>query len=135
LINNFFNNQGQSIIINNDELGDLVNVDVLHTVNTLSDLNKEAFYLKIDFSLAQQGNQSKDELEKNLTAIFQIQPNKIISPLGLIKQSINNNNDTNIHQAPNNNTIIKIIKSETFSNSYTDNHALTFQKINPTFTK
>lgn len=135
LINNFFNNQGQSIIINKEELGDLVNVDVLHTVNTLSDLNKEAFYLKIDFSLAQQGNQSKDELENNLTSIFQIEPNKIINPLGLIKQSINNNNDTNIHQAPTNNTIIKIIKSETFSNSYTDNHALTFQKINPTFTK
>ncbi len=135
LINNFFNNQGQSIIINNEELGDLVNVDVLHTVNTLSDLNKEAFYLKIDFSLAKQGNQSKDELENNLTAIFQIEPNKIISPLGLINQFINNYNDTNIHQAPTNNTIIKIIKSETFSNSYTDNHALTFQKINPTFTK
>lgn len=135
LINNLFNSQGQSIIINNDELGDLVNVDVLHTVNTLSDLNKEAFYLKIDFSLAQQGNQSKDEREKNLTAIFQIQPNIIINPLETIKQAINNRNDTNIHQAPNNNTIIKIIKSETFSNSYTDNHALTFQKINPTFTK
>ncbi len=135
LINNFFNNQGQSIIINNEELGDLVNVDVLHTVNTLSDLNKEAFYLKIDFSLAKQGNQSKDELENNLTAIFQIEPNKIISPLGLINQFINNYNDTNIHQGPTNNTIIKIIKSETFSNSYTDNHALTFQKINPTFTK
>ena len=135
LINNFFNNQGQSIIINKEELGDLVNVDALHTVNTLSDLNKEAFYLKIDFSLAQQGNQSKDELENNLTAIFQIEPNKIINPLGLIKQFINNNNDTNIHQTPTNNTIIKIIKSETFSNSYTDNHALTFQKINPTFTK
>ncbi len=137
LINNFFNSQGQSIIINKEELGDLVNVDVLHTVNTLSDLNKEAFYIKIDFSLTQQGNQSKDEPENNLTAIFQIEPNNIINPIELIKQVINNNNNnnTNIHQTPINNTIIKIIKSETFSNSYTDNHALTFQKINPVFTK
>ena len=135
LINNFFNNQGQSIIIDSEELGDLVNVDVLHTVNTLSDLNKEAFYLKIDFSLAQQGNQSEDVLENNLTSIFQIEPNKIINPLGLIEQFINNNNNTNTHKSLTNNTIIKIIKSETFSNSYTDNHALAFQKINPTFTR
>lgn len=135
LINNFFNNQGQSIIIDSEELGDLVNVDVLHTVNTLSDLNKEAFYLKIDFSLAQQGNQSEDVLENNLTSIFQIEPNKIINPVGLIEQFINNNNDTNTHKSLTNNTIIKIIKSETFSNSYTDNHALAFQKINPTFTR
>ncbi len=28
LINNFFNNKGQSIIINKEELGELVNVDV-----------------------------------------------------------------------------------------------------------
>ncbi len=108
----------------------------LHTVNTLSDLNKEAFYLKIDFSFEQQGKQSKDELENNLTAIFQIEPNKIINPVGLIKQAINNNNNnTNIQHAPTNNATIKITKSETFSNSYTDNHALTFQKIDPTFTK
>jgi hypothetical protein len=135
LINNFFNNQGQSIIINKEELGDLVNVDVLHTVNTLSDLNKEAFYLKVDFSLAQQVNQSQDEHENNLTAIFQIEPNKIINPLELIKQFINKNNDTSMQQAPTNNTAIKLIKTQTFSNSYTDNHALTFQKINPTFSR
>jgi hypothetical protein len=136
LTNNFFNSQGQSIIINKEELGDLVNVDVLHTVNTLSDLNKEAFYLKTDFSLAQQGNQSQEEHGNNLTAIFQIEPNKIINPLELIKQFLNNNNDASMQQAPpTNNTAIKLIKSETFSNSYTDNHALTFHKINPAFTK
>ncbi len=136
LINNFFNNQGQSIIVNKEELGDLVNVDVLHTVNTLSDLNKEAFYLKIDFSLEQQGNkQLNDDLENNFTAIFQIEPNKVINPIELIKQAINKNNNTNTQLAAANNTVIKIAKSETFSNSYTDNHALTFQKINPTFIK
>jgi hypothetical protein len=136
LTNNFFNNKGQSIFINKEELGDLVNVDVLHTVNTLSDLNKEAFYLKIDFTLEQQGKQSKDELENNLTAIFQIEPNKIIDPVGLIKQAIDNSNNNTIVQQPStNNATIKIIRSETFSNSYTDNHALTFQKIDPTFTK
>jgi hypothetical protein len=134
LINNFFDNQGQSIIINREELGDLVDVDVLHTVNTLSDLNKEAFYLKIDFSLEQQDKQIKDKIENNLTAIFQIEPNKIVNPIDLIKQAIDNN-QTNIQQIPTNNATIKITKSETFSNSYTDNHALTFQKINPTFTK
>ncbi len=136
LINNFFNNQAQSIIVNKEELGDLVNVDVLHTVNTLSDLNKEAFYLKINFSLEQQGKQLKDDLENNLTAIFEIEPNKVINPIELIKQAINNKNNTNTQQpSNNNNTVIKITKSETFSNIYTDNHALTFQKINPTFSK
>ena len=52
LINNFFNNQGSSVIIGNQELGDLINVDVLHTVNTLSGSKKAAaFYLKVDFSI------------------------------------------------------------------------------------
>jgi hypothetical protein len=92
--------------------------------------------LKIDFSLEQQGNrQLNDDLGNNLTAIFQIEPNKVINPMELIKQAINKNNITNTQLAVTNNTVIKIAKSETFSNSYTDNHALTFQKINPTFTK
>ena len=134
LINNFFNDQGQSIIINKDELGDLVNVDVLHTVNTLSNLNKEAFYIKIDFSIDQQDKKKlNDSLENNLTAIFQIEPNKIINPIELVQQSLDNNH-TNIQQAHNNNKTINIIKYETFSNSFTDNHALTYQKINPAFT-
>jgi hypothetical protein len=133
LTNNIFSDQGQSIIINKDELGDLVNVDVVHTVNTLSNLNKEAFYIKIDFSIGQQDKKLNDSPESNLTAIFQIEPNKIINPLELIQQTIGNNH-TNVQQAPNNNKIVKIIKYETFSNSYTDNHAITYQKINPTFT-
>ena len=41
LVNNFLNNQNANIIVNESEIGNLINVDVLHTVNTLDDLNKE----------------------------------------------------------------------------------------------
>src|SRR6476620_3598081 len=51
LINNFLNNQGQSININSQQLNNLINVDVLHTVNTLDDLKKEVLFLKVDFLL------------------------------------------------------------------------------------
>ena len=135
LINNFFNNQGSSIIISKQEFGDLVNVDVLHTVNTLSGLKKEAFYLKVDFSLAHSMEKIKNEggNKNNLTAIFSVEPNNIINPIGLINQVLNNNNNSS-NQQSSNNTSIKIIKSEIFSNTPTDNHALTFQKIIPTIT-
>jgi hypothetical protein len=134
LLNNFFNNQDPSstIIINKDEVGDLVNVDVLHTVNTLSDLRKEAFYFKVDFSVEKSMEKFKDGDKNNLTAIFKVEPNSIIDPLRLIKQNLNNN--YTINQYPSNDTEVKIIKSEMISNSYTDNHALAFQKVNPTIT-
>ena len=134
LLNNFFNNQDPSstIIINKDEVGDLVNVDVLHTVNTLSDLRKEAFYFKVDFSVEKSMEKFKDGDKNNFTAIFKVEPNSIIDPLRLIKQNLNNN--YTINQYPSNDTEVKIIKSEMISNSYTDNHALTFQKVNPTIT-
>jgi hypothetical protein len=134
LLNNFFNNQdpSSSIIINKDEVGDLVNVDVLHTVNTLSDLKKEAFYFKVDFSVEQSNEKFKDGYENNFTAIFKAEPNSIIDPIKLIKQNLNK--DSTISQHPSNDTKVKITKSEMISNSYTDNHALTFQKVNPTIT-
>jgi hypothetical protein len=134
LLNNFFNNQDPSstIIINKDEVGDLVNVDVLHTVNTLSDLRKEAFYFKVDFSVQKSMEKFKDGDKNNFTTIFKVEPNSIIDPLRLIKQNLNNNYTINQH--PSNDTKVKITKSEMISNSYTDNHALTFQKVNPTIT-
>ena len=134
LLNNFFNNQDpySSIIINKDEVGDLVNVDVLHTVNTLSDLKKEAFYFKVDFSVEQSIEKFKGGYKNNFTAIFKVEPNSIIDPLKLIKQNLNNNHTINQH--PSNDTKVKITNSEMISNSYTDNHALTFQKVNPTIT-
>jgi hypothetical protein len=134
LLNNFFNNQdpSSSIIINKDEVGDLVNVDVLHTVNTLSDLKKEAFYLKVDFSVEQSNEKFKDGYKNNFTAIFKVEPNSIIDPIKLIEQNLNK--DSTISQHPSNDTKVKITKSETISNSYTDNHALAFQKVIPTIT-
>ena len=134
LLNNFFNNQdpSSSIIINKDEVGDLVNVDVLHTVNTLSDLKKEAFYFKVDFSVEQSNEKFKDGYKNNFTAIFKVEPNSIIDPIKLIKQNLNK--DSTISQHPSNDTKVKITKSETISNSYTDNHALAFQKVIPTIT-
>jgi hypothetical protein len=134
LTNNFLYNQGSSIITNNQELGDLINVDVLHTVNTLSGLKKENLYLKVDFSLEHLAGKinSDRENKNNLTAIFPIATNKIINPISLIKQVFNNNSSNN--QQSLNNATIKIIKSQMISNNPTDNHALTFQKITPTIT-
>ena len=136
LTNNFLYNQGSSIIINNQELADLVNVDVLHTVNTLSGLKKDNLYLKVDFSLehltGKINSSSGGENKNNLTAIFPIETNKIINPISLIKQNLNNNSSNN--QQSLNNAKIKIIKSQIISNNPTDNHALTFQKIIPTIT-
>ncbi len=136
LINNFFNNQGSSIIISNQELGNLVNVDVLHTVNTLNSLKKDSFYLKVDFSTERSAKKISGggENKNNLTAFFPVEPNKIIDPVGLVKQVLNNNNNSSNLQSYDN-IVIKIIKSEMFSNTPTDNHALTFQKIIPTITK
>jgi hypothetical protein len=133
LINNFFNNQDASVIINKEELGNLVNVDVLHTVNTLSNLKKDAFYFKVNFSLEQSDKKYKDGYKDNFTSIFKVEPNIIIDPIGLIKQVLKKNHSSN--QYLSNNATIKIINSEMLYNSYTDNHALTFQKINPTITK
>jgi hypothetical protein len=135
LTNNFLYNQGSSVIINNLELGDMVNVDVLHTVNTLSGLKKENLYLKVDFSLEHlsgkiTSSSNSVENKNNLTAIFPVETNKIINPISLIKQILNNNSSNN--QQSLNNTTIKIIKSQLIANNPTDNHALTFQKIIPT---
>lgn len=134
LTNNFLYNQGSSIIINNQELGDMVNVDVLHTVNTLSGLKKESLYLKVDFSLEHlAGKINSGDDKNNLTVIFPVEPNNIINPISLIKQVLNNNSLNN-HQQSLNNSTIKITKSEMISQNPTDNHALTFQKITPTIT-
>jgi hypothetical protein len=113
----------------------MVNVDVLHTVNTLSGLKKENLYLKVDFSLEHlsgkiTSSSNSVENKNNLTAIFPVETNKIINPISLIKQILNNNSSNN--QQSLNNTTIKIIKSQLIANNPTDNHALTFQKIIPT---
>ena len=110
----------------------------MHTVNTLSGLKKESLYLKVDFSIEHLAEKIKSvENKDNLTIIFPIETNKIIDPITLIKQVLNNNSSYN-HQPLNNSTInntaVKIIKSEMIPNNPTDNHALTFQKIMPTIT-
>lgn len=135
LINNFFNSQGSSVIIGNQELGDLINVDVLHTVNTLSGSKKTAaFYLKVDFSIDSLSKKINGDIYKNnLTTILPVEPNNIIDPINLIKHILNNNNSSHQQQSFTN-TTIKIIRSDIFSDIPTDNHALTFQKVMPTIT-
>jgi hypothetical protein len=131
LTNNLLNNQGSSIIIDNQKLENLVNVDVLHTVNTLSDLNKQAFFLKVDFTVSHQEEKANHQKENNdnLTAIFPVGPKSIIDPAKLVKDMLNNNNMTNYKSSEN--ATIRIINSQLLTNTFTDNHALTFQKILP----
>jgi hypothetical protein len=125
LVNNFLNNQNANIILNESEIGNLINVDVLHTVNTLDDLDKEVVYLKTDFSTL-----SKDKSKiSNYTAIFNINPNEIIDPLSLIKDKISENNtndeiDINTYE-------ILLRDTEIISDTVTDNHALTVQRVDP----
>ncbi len=125
LVNNFLNNQNANIILNESEIGNLINVDVLHTVNTLDDLDKEVVYLKTDFSTL-----SKDKSKiSNYTAIFNINPNEIINPLSLIKDKISENNtndeiDINTYE-------ILLRDTEIISDTLTDNHALTVQRVDP----
>jgi len=135
LINNFLNNQGQSININSQQLNNLINVDVLHTVNTLDDLKKEVLFLKVDFLLNNNKGKTIDQQinKDNLTAIFQVEPNLIIDPHILVKNIINNNYSSSNSQHLSNDTI-KVLGSRLFSNTLTDNHALTFQKVVPTIT-
>ena len=135
LINNFLNNQGQFININSQQLNNLINVDVLHTVNTLDDLKKEVLFLKVDFLLNNNNGKkiSQQTNEDNLTAIFQVEPNLIIDPHILVKNIINNNYSSSNSQHLSDNTI-KVLGSRLFSNTLTDNHALTFQKVVPTIT-
>ena len=135
LINNFLNNQGQFININSQQLNNLINVDVLHTVNTLDDLKKEVLFLKVDFLLNNNNGKkiSQQTNEDNLTAIFQVEPNLIIDPHILVKNIINNNYSSINSQHLSDNTI-KVLGSRLFSNTLTDNHALTFQKVVPTIT-
>lgn len=122
LVNNFLNNQIGNTIINASEIGNLVNVDVLHTVNTLDNLNKEALYLKTDFSIPS----AEGKMMDNLTAIFKIDSDEIINPVNLIKNKLDlqEGNSTNISD-------IQVYKTEIISNIYTDNHALTVQKVEP----
>ncbi len=135
LMNNFLNNQGASVLISNQELGDLVNVDVLHTVNTLSGLKKESLYLKVDFSINNLAKKTDVENGHNLTIVFPLESNKIIDPLSIIKQTFDNSTKNLKHDIlPINYSSIKIIKSEMIPNNPTDNHALTFQKIVPIIT-
>ncbi|HEU5120062.1 MAG TPA: hypothetical protein VFT71_03650 [Candidatus Nitrosocosmicus sp.] len=126
LVNNFLNNQIGNMVINASEIGDLVNVDVLHTVNTLDDLNKEALYLKTDFSILSNDGKRTD----NLTAIFNINPDEIINPANLIKNKLDSRIANNTNSSTNTSNIL-ITNAEIISNTYTDNHALTVQKVEP----
>ena len=125
LVNNFLNNQNANIILNESEIGDLINVDVLHTVNTLDDLNKEVVYMKADFSIL-----SKDKNKiSNFTGVFSIDPDEIVDPLSMIKNKISENN-TN-QKIDINGSEILLEDTEIISDTLTDNHALTVQKVDP----
>jgi len=125
LVNNFLNNQNANIIVNESDIGNLINVDVLHTVNTLDDLNKEVVYLKADFSIL-----SKDKNKtSNFTAVFHIDPDKIVDPLSLIKNKISANNTDQKIDINGSEIIIK--DTEIITNTLTDNHALTVQRVDP----
>ncbi|MDR4489744.1 MAG: hypothetical protein R2685_02425 [Candidatus Nitrosocosmicus sp.] len=127
LTNNFLNNQNGNVMISAAEIGNLVNVDVLHTVNTLDDLNKEVLYLKTDFSLPSDNGIGRN----NFTAVFHISPDKIIDPISLIKtkleSTISNNNSTIKERVLD----IQVTDSEVISDTLTDNHALTVQRVEP----
>ena len=125
LVNNFLNNQNANSILNESEIGNLINVDVLHTVNTLDDLNKEVVYLKADFSIL-----SKDKNKmSNFTAVFHINPDEIVDPLSMIKNKISENN-TN-QKIDINASEILLKDTEIISDTLTDNHALTVQRVDP----
>jgi hypothetical protein len=100
-------------------------VDVLHTVNTLDDLNKEVIYLKADFSILPK---DKKNNTSNYTAIFNINPDEIIDPLSLIKKIPENNTNDEIDI---NTSEILIRDTEIISDTLTDNHALTVQRVDP----
>ena len=125
LVNNFLNNQNANIIVNESDIGNLINVDVLHTVNTLDDLNKEVVYLKADFSIL-----SKDKNKiSNFTVVFHIDPDGIVDPLSLIKNKISANNTDQKIDINGSEIIIK--DTEIITNTLTDNHALTVQSVDP----
>jgi hypothetical protein len=126
LVNNFLNNQIGNMVIDASEIGDLVNVDVLHTVNTLDDLNKEALYLITDFSILSNDEKRMD----NLTAIFNIKPDEITNPVKLIKNKLDSELGNNTNTTTDESKIL-ISNTEIISNTYTDNHALTVQKVEP----
>ncbi len=123
LVNNFLNNQNANIIVNESDIGNLINVDVLHTVNTLDDLNKEVLYLKTDFSVL---SKDKDKIS-NFTAVFHIDPDQIVDPLSIIKNKISENN-TN-QKIDINGSEILLKNTEIISDTLTDNHALTVQRV------
>ncbi|VFJ14125.1 hypothetical protein [Candidatus Nitrosocosmicus franklandus] len=126
LVNNFLNNQIGNMVINSSEIDDLVNVDVLHTVNTLDDLNKEALYLIADFSIRSNDEKRTD----NLTAVFDIKPNEITNPLNLIKNKLDSELGKDTNSTIDESRIL-ISKTKIISSTYTDNHALTVQRVEP----
>src|SRR6187401_2271542 len=125
LVNNFLNNQNAKIIVHESEIGNLINVDVLHTVNNLDDLNKEVVYLKADFSILSKDNNKIS----NFTAVFDIDPDEIVDPLSLIKNKISSN-DTD-QKIDINGSEILLKDTEIITNTLTDNHALTVQSVDP----
>jgi hypothetical protein len=123
LVNNFLNNQNANIMVNESDIGNLINVDVIHTVNTLDDLNKEALYLKTDFSVL---SKDKDKIS-NFTAVFHIDPDEIVDPLSIIKNKISENNTNQIIDINGSEILLK--DTEIISDTLTDNHALTVQRV------
>lgn len=127
LVNNFLNNQNSNEMISASEIGNLVNVDVLHTVNTLDDLNKEVLYLKTDFSLPSEDSASRN----NFTVVFHISPDKIIDPISLIKNKLESTISSNSSTVKDKVSDIQIQDSQVISDTLTDNHALTVQRVEP----
>lgn len=125
LVNNFLNNQQANTILNESEIGNLINVDVIHTVNTLDDLNKEVIYLKADFSILPKDTKNKIS---NFTAVFHINPDEIVDPLSIIKKKISENTTEKIDI---NASEISLRDTEIISDTLTDNHALTVQRVDP----
>jgi hypothetical protein len=125
LVNNFLNNQQANTILNESEIGNLINVDVIHTVNTLDDLNKEVIYLKADFSILPKDTKNKIS---NFTVVFHINPDEIVDPLSLIKKKISENTTEKIDI---NASEVLLRDTEIISDTLTDNHALTVQRVDP----
>lgn len=129
LVNNIFSNQEESIFINDNEINNLINVDVLNTVNTLNDLNKENFYLKTKFNLEIPNESNTKKISSNYTGIFKINPEQLINSTDFIKNILLNNHILNKTKL--NETKISLLNSDIVSNTLTDNHALTIQKVEP----
>jgi hypothetical protein len=90
----------------------------------LDDLNKEVIYLKADFSILPKDTKNKIS---NFTVVFHINPDEIVDPLSLIKKvSENTTEKIDINASE-----VLLRDTEIISDTLTDNHALTVQRVDP----